>query len=99
MCSPTAGKRENFMAVTKIWDVEGWIGQVVNYVQNPDKTDSRVYSPTDLQGLLDVMDYVTQNYKTEKQYFVTGIHCSPSIAREQMIMIKQKYGKTDGKVA
>jgi len=99
MCSPTAGKRENFMAVTKIWDVEGWIGQVVNYVQNPDKTDNRAYSPTDLQGLLDVMDYVTQDYKTEKQYFVTGIHCSPSIAREQMIMIKQKYGKTDGKVA
>ena len=87
------------MAVTKIWDVEGWIGQVVNYVQNPDKTDSRVYSPTDLQGLLDVMDYVTQDHKTEKQYFVTGIHCSPAIAREQMIMIKQKYGKTDGKVA
>jgi len=99
MCSPTAGKRGNYMAVTKIWDVEGWIGQVVNYVQNPDKTDSRVFSPTDLQGLLDVMDYVTQDYKTEKQYFVTGIHCSPAIAREQMIMIKQKYGKTDGKVA
>lgn len=87
------------MAVTKIWDVEGWIGQVVNYVQNPEKTDSRVYSPTDLQGLLDVMDYVTQDYKTEMQYYVTGIHCSPAIAREQMIMIKQKYGKSDGKVA
>lgn len=27
---------------------------IVNYVQNPDKTDCRVYSPTDLQGLLDL---------------------------------------------
>ena len=26
------------MATTAIWDVRGWLGQVVHYVENPDKT-------------------------------------------------------------
>ena len=26
------------MAVTSIWSIKGWIGKVINYAENPDKT-------------------------------------------------------------
>ena len=50
------------MATTAIWKVKGNLGQVVNYAANPDKT---MLTTEDLQGLRDVMDYATQDYKTE----------------------------------
>lgn len=28
------------MATTSIWSVKGWLGKVVVYVENPDKTDN-----------------------------------------------------------
>jgi hypothetical protein len=55
------------MATTKIWDVRGWLGQVVHYVENAAKTENPAFSNADIQGLRDVMDYATQDYKTEKQ--------------------------------
>jgi hypothetical protein len=87
------------MATTRIWDVRGWLGQVVNYVENPDKTGNPHFTDTDFQGLRDVMNYATQDYKTEQQYYVSGINCSPDIARQQMIMTKKRYGKEGGIVA
>lgn len=87
------------MATTRIWDVRGWLGQVVNYVENPDKTENPHFTDSDLQGLRDVMNYATQDYKTEQQYYVSGINCSPDIARQQMIMTKKRYGKEGGIVA
>ena len=39
------------------------------------------------------------DYKTEKQHYVSGINCSPDIARQQMIMTKKRYGKEGGNVA
>lgn len=87
------------MATTKIWDVRGWLGHVVNYAENPDKTGNLQFSEADLQGLRDVMNYATQDYKTEHQYFVSGINCMPETAREEMQMVKKKYGKEGGIVA
>ena len=34
--------------------------------------------------------------KTEKQFFVDGINCNPSTARDQFITTKEYFGKTDG---
>lgn len=45
------------MATTAIWDVRGWLGQVVHYVGNPDKTAEPAFSEQDVQGLRDVMNY------------------------------------------
>ena len=87
------------MATTKIWKVSGWIGSVINYIENPEKTENTDFSEQDLQGLRDVMNYTMQDYKTEKQHYVSGINCSPDIARQQMIMTKKRYGKEDGIVA
>lgn len=51
------------MATTAIWKVKGNLGRVVDYAANPDKT---AFSPEDIQGLRDVMNYTTQDYKTEE---------------------------------
>ena len=29
------------MAVTSIWSIKGWIGKVINYAENPDKTKEK----------------------------------------------------------
>lgn len=84
------------MATTAIWKVKGNLGQVVNYAANPDKTTLTV---EDLQGLRDVMDYATQDYKTEEQRYVSGVNCAPEIARDQMMMVKRQFGKEGGIIA
>lgn len=84
------------MATTAIWKVKGNLGQVVNYAANPDKT---TLTTEDLQGLRDVMDYATQDYKTEEQRYVSGANCAPEIAREQMMMVKRQFGQEGGIIA
>lgn len=103
------------MATTSIWAVKGWLGKLVVYVENPDKTDNPAYfekqniSEVQAQGLSDVIDYAVQSKKTQEvthdeneefqRRFVSGVNCRPTIAREQMAAVKQKFGKTDGVVA
>jgi hypothetical protein len=87
------------MATTKIWDVRGWLGQVVHYVENPEKTENLGFTDVDIQGLRDVMDYATQDYKTEMQYYVSGINCLPETARQQMMLTKKRWVKEGGIVA
>ncbi len=81
------------MATTAIWKVKSNLGRVVDYAANPDKTS---FTSEDIQGLRDVMNYTTQDYKTEEQRFVNGINCIPEIAREQMMMVKRQFGKEGG---
>ena len=60
------------MATTSIWRVKGWLGKVVIYVENPEKTNNPAfYESSDLsekqaQGLSDVIDYAIQQGKTEQ---------------------------------
>lgn len=84
------------MATTAIWKVKGSLGRVVDYAANPDKT---TFSPEDIQGLRDVMDYMTQDYKTEEQRYVSGVNCASAIARDEMQMVKKQFGKEGGIVA
>jgi len=87
------------MATTSIWPINGNISKVIRYVSNPDKTDSSTFSNQDIQSLKDVMDYAVNPSKTEQQYLVSGINCEPTIARQQMIITKQRYDKLDGRTA
>lgn len=73
------------MAVTKIWSIKGRIDKVISYVSNPVKTE---YTEDDLQELRDVINYAMQDYKTEKQRYVSGINCDPYMARKQMLSTK-----------
>ena len=45
------------------------------------------------------MDYAIQPTKTEQQRFVSGFNCLPEIARQQMLITKQQFGKLDGRTA
>lgn len=87
------------MATTKIWSVNSHFARVVEYAKNPDKTENPDWSKQDVQALRDVMDYAMDDHKTEKQYFATGLYCDPSIAREQMWMVKEQFGKAGGILA
>ena len=84
------------MAVTKIWSVKGKIDKVLSYVSNPEKTE---YTDDELIGLHDVMNYAMQDYKTEKQHYVSGINCDPDMAKQQMTETKRRFDKLDGIVA
>lgn len=60
------------MATTSIWRVKGWLGKVVIYVENPEKTENpafvegREITDQQSQGLADVIDYAVQQQKTGK---------------------------------
>lgn len=102
------------MATTSIWRVKGWLGKVVIYVENPDKTaNPQFYMQEDLTGqdgqnLSDVIRYAVNSEKTQQtdnenctvvHRFVSGINCSPSTARDEMLAVKKRFGKESGTVA
>ena len=75
------------MATTAIWDVKGWLGKVVIYVENPDKTENPTFyqqpdmTDSDAQGLSDVIEYAVQKDKVEdvsvQQFYVSGVNSAP----------------------
>lgn len=83
------------MAATRIWSIKGRLDSVINYVTNPEKTDGSRYTDTELQALTDVIDYAEDGAKTHNKVYVSGINVSPDIARDQMVMTKLQFGKTD----
>jgi hypothetical protein len=102
------------MASTSIWSVKGWLGKVVIYVENPDKTENPEFykkqdiTDRDAQGLSDVINYATETEKTQKhddenteilKNFVSGVNCTPATARDEMMAVKKRYGKENGIVA
>lgn len=80
------------MAVCEIWDVKGrQLEHPIEYIENPEKTLNPRYSEADLQALGDVMNYATNDVKTEKQFFVSGVNCDLATARDEMIITKKQY--------
>ena len=99
------------MATTSLWRVNGWLGKVVIYIENPEKTknpnffEKKGMSDTQTQGLSDVIAYAANQEKTQRkdgillQNFVSGVNCLPATAREEMLAVKKRFGKEDGTVA
>ena len=85
------------MAVCEIWDVRGRLDSPLRYAANPDKTGNPRYTEAEWQSLSDVMKYATNGDKTEQQFFVSGINCDPSTAREEMRV--RSYATTAFKVS
>ena len=60
------------MATTSIWRVNGWLGKVLIYIENPDKTENPDFfekqdmDGKEAQGLSDVIEYAVQQQKTGK---------------------------------
>ena len=82
-------------------------------MENPDKTTNpEFYENGDMterecQGLDDVITYAVSSHKTQQvneelgalERFVSGINCNPSTAREEMMVVKKRFGKEYGTIA
>lgn len=100
------------MATTAIWDIRGRLDHVLSYAENPEKTENPDWSKennadmTDVmeeamrqaqvRGLSDVIEYATEDSKTEQQYFVSSINCAKQTARKEMILTKKQWQKEGG---
>ena len=82
------------MATTKLWHIQGRLKDLVDYVENPDKTVK-----PGLHDFFNVFSYAQNPSKTADGQFVTAINCQKGIALQQMILTKQRYGKEDGYIA
>ena len=82
------------MATTKLWHIQGRLKDLVDYVENPEKTVN-----PGLQDFFNVFSYTQNPDKTAGGQFVTAINCQKDIALQQMILTKQRYGKEDGYIA
>lgn len=82
------------MATTKLWHIQGRLKDLVDYVENPEKTVK-----PGLQDFFNVFSYTQNPDKTADGQFVTAINCKKDIALQQMILTKQRYGKEDGYIA
>lgn len=82
------------MATTKLWHIQGRLKDLVDYVENPEKTVK-----PGLQDFFNVFSYTQNPDKTADGQFVTAINCQKDIALQQMILTKRRYGKDDGYIA
>jgi Relaxase/Mobilisation nuclease domain. len=101
------------MAITSIWSVKGWLGKLVIYAENPEKTKNPDYfekqgmTTSEVQELSDVIDYASQTKKTQLtnehaeilRHYVSGVNCNPDTARDEMMAVKKKFGKENGVVS
>lgn len=79
------------MATVGIWKICSSLNQVIRYTTNEEKTNIENY-----KGLDKSLEYVKDDFKTEKRLFVDGINCDSSTALEEMVNVKKKFMKTDG---
>lgn len=84
------------MATTSLWHIKGNLKDLIEYVENPEKT---VPKEDGLSGFLNVFSYVKNPVKTENGEYVSSINCLKDIALQQMILTKKQYSKTDGYIA
>ena len=91
------------MATTSLWRVKGYIGKVLMYVDNPEKTTNpeviKVSDNLNADMLEDVIAYAGRESATNQRQFVTGLNCNPATARKDMMAVKEQYGKFDGTIA
>ena len=82
------------MVTTSLWHIEGRPKDLIDYVENPEKTSMKT---PELQDLYNVFSYVQCPEATQKGEYVTAINCLKEM--RQIILTKKRYGKTDGYIA
>lgn len=93
------------MAVTSLWRVKGYIGKVVLYAMNPEKTTEKETFNTgstenNAQSTLGgIVSYVERDDATNQKSLVYGIMCHKDTAVQDMMAIKNSFKKTDGVIA
>lgn len=83
------------MATTGIWKISKRLDCVLDYTTNVEKTLNEEYEKENYKDLHNVIEYTTSDYKTEKQYYVSGINCVPEFALKSMTNTKKAFDKTD----
>lgn len=83
------------MATTSLWHIKGQLCDLIDYVENPDKTNL----DDSLQDFVNVFSYDTNPIKTNNKQFVNAINCKKEIALEQMILTKKQFNKEDKYIA
>ena len=81
------------MATTSLWHIKGRLGDLIDYVENPEKT-----VPKGTEDFFNIFEYVRRPDKTTDQY-VDAINCRKEIALQQMILTKKQYSKNDKYIA
>ena len=93
------------MATTSLWRIKGYIGKLILYAINSEKTARREIirtgnDDTDPDNAMnDLIGYVSRDNATESLHFVTGLNCAINTAKEEMMAYKIKYNKCGGTVA
>lgn len=83
------------MATTSLWHIKGKLRDLIDYVENPDKTKL----DDNMQDFVNVFSYDTNPNKTNNKEFVTAINCLKEIALQQMILTKKQFNKEDKYIA
>ena len=89
-----------YMATTSLWRIKGRFGNVIDYIENPEKTlQHPSKSGAEDASIDDVMDYVTRESATDHSKLVTAIRCDLSTAAKEMRATKEIWEKPGGTVA
>lgn len=83
------------MATTSLWHIKGQLCDLIDYVENPEKTELT----SDMQNFVNVFSYDINPNKTNNRQFVTAINCKKEIALQQMIITKKQFNKEDKYIA
>ena len=83
------------MATTSLWHIKGQLCDLIDYVENPDKTNLN----NGLKDFINVFSYDANPIKTNNKQFVTAINCKKEIALQQMIITKKQFNKEDKYIA
>lgn len=81
------------MAITAIWDIKDSLKRVINYAANKEKTE------IENDNLMNSLQYISHDVKTEDKRYVTGINCSLKTAYDEMTATKRNFGKESGILA
>ena len=87
------------MAVTKIWKIKSNLKKVINYISDSEKTVNEDYDKDVFKDLHNLIDYTTNDIKTEKKCYVSTINCDEENPLEDMINTKKRFNKNDGILA
>lgn len=87
------------MATTSLWKVENRIDKVIKYTTNIEKVKNKDYESDLYKSLHNTIEYAKSDFKTEKQFFVTGVNCNAETALQEMILTKKHFGKEKGILA
>ena len=83
------------MANTSIWRIKKQFKKTVRYAEDKKKTTNPNFykNNTDISPLT---DFNIKVKKTELECFVSGVNCFPYTAYDEMQIVKERFGKTDG---